>query len=73
MVRVLKLPESQGVPLKSLVNNVLGGFTKKNDQEYCQKARIALELEDKIGDPVSFCYMLDDFNVPKDIRDKFFK
>ena len=73
MVRVLKLPESHGIPLSTLVDNVLRGFTKKSDLEYCQKARFALELEDKIGDPVSFCYMLDDFNVPKDIRDKFFK
>lgn len=73
MVRVLKLPESHGIPLSSLVDNVLRGFTKKSDLEYCRKARFALELEDKIGDPVSFCYMLDDFNIPKDIREKFFK
>lgn len=73
MLRVLKLPESQEKPLETLINNVLRGFTKKSDRENCQKARLALELEAKIGDPVSFCYMLDDLNVPKDIRDKFFK
>lgn len=73
MMRILNLPESQGKPLATLVNNVLRGFTKKSDLEYCKKARIALELEDKIGDPMSFCYLLDDLNVSKDIRDKFFK
>lgn len=71
--RVLNLPESKGKPLATLVNIVLRDFTKKKDLEYCQKARFAIELEDKIGDPVSFCYILDDLNIPKDIRDKFFK
>lgn len=71
--RVLNLPESQGKPLTSLVDVVLRGFPKKKDSEYCHKARVAIELEEKVGDSVSFCYMLDDFNVPKDIRDKFYK
>lgn len=70
--RVLHLPESQNETLVNVVNNVLRKFTKKNDAQYCQKARFALELENKIGDPISFCYMLDDLNVPKNVRDKFF-
>ncbi len=72
MKRVLGLPESQTQELSNVVKSVLKGFTKKSEKEYCDKALIALELENKIGDPVSFCYMLDDFNVSKEIRDKFF-
>lgn len=72
MKRVLGLPESQTQELSYVVESVLKGFTKKSEKDYCDKALIALELENKIGDPVSFCYMLDDFNVPKEIRDKFF-
>ena len=72
MKRVLGLPESQTQELSYVVKSVLKGFTKKSEKDYCDKALIALELENKIGDPVSFCYMLDDFNVPKEIRDKFF-
>ena len=72
MKRVLGLPESQTKELSYVVKGVLKGFTKKSEKEYCDKALIALELENKIGDPVSFCYMLDDFNVSREIRDKFF-
>lgn len=72
MKRVLGLPESQTKELPYVVKGVLKGFTKKSEKEYCDKALIALELENKIGDPVSFCYMLDDFNVSREIRDKFF-
>lgn len=72
MKRVLGLPESQTQELSTVVKSVLKGFTKKSEKEYCDKALIALELENKIGDPVSFCYMLDDFNVSREIRDKFF-
>lgn len=73
MKRVLSLPESRTQELSYVVKSVLKGFTKKNEKEYRDKALIALKLENKIGDPVSFCYMLDDFNVSKDIRDKFFE
>lgn len=70
--RVLYLPESQGKELAIVVKEVLNGFTKKSDEMYCQKALTALDLENKIGDPESFCYMLDDLNISKDIRKKFF-
>lgn len=72
MKRVLGLPESQTQELSYVVKGVLKGFTKKSEKEYCDKALIALELENKIGDPVSFCYMLDNFNVSREIRNKFF-
>lgn len=72
MKRVLGLPESQTKELNSVVKSVLKRFNKKSDKEYCDKALVALALENKIGDPVSFCYMLDDLNVSKEIRDKFF-
>ena len=72
MKRVLGLPESKTQELSYVVKSVLKGFTKKSEKEYCEKALIALELENKIGDPISFCYMLDDFNVSREIRDKFF-
>ncbi len=72
MKRVLKLPESQGKPLDKLVSDVLRAFTKKSDYDNCKKAKNALELENRVGDPESFCYMLDDLNVPKEIRSKYF-
>ena len=72
MKRVLSLSESQTQELSSVVKSVLKGFKKKSDKEYRDKALVALELENKIGDPVSFCYMLDDLNVSKEVRDKFF-
>lgn len=69
---VLSLPGSQGEELAVLVKKVLKGFTKKKDMENCQKALTALDLENKVGDPESFCYMLDDLNISKNIREKFF-
>lgn len=72
MKRVLSLPESQSQELSYVVKSVLKGFSKKSEKEYRDKALAALALENKVGDPVSFCYMLDDLNVSKDIRDKFF-
>lgn len=70
--RVLSSPESQGKELAVVVKKVLNGFTKKSDADNCQKALDALDLENKIGDPESFCYMLDDLNISKDVRKKFF-
>lgn len=73
MEDVLHRPESSGKELAVLVEQVLCNFTDKKNIDNCSKARKALELEDKIGDPESFCYMLDDLNVPKNVRDKFFR
>ncbi len=72
MKRVLNLPESRTMELSDVVKSVLKGFTKKSEKDYCEKALVALELENKVGDPVSFCYMLDDLNVSKEVRDRFF-
>lgn len=76
MKRVLSLPESQSLELSDVVNDVvnsvLKNFTKKSKKEYSDKALVALELENKVGDPVSFCNKLDNLNISKDIRDKFF-
>lgn len=72
MKRVLSLPESRTLELSDVVKSVLKNFTKKNAKDYHDKALVALELENKVGDPVSFCHMLDDLNVSKEIRDSFF-
>lgn len=72
MKRVLSLPESRTLELSDVVKSVLKDFTKKNAKDYRDKALVALELEKKIADPVSFRYMLDELNIPKEIRDNFF-
>lgn len=72
MKRVLSLPESRTLELSDVVKSVLKDFTKKNAKDYRYKALVALELEKKIADPVSFRYMLDELNIPKEIRDNFF-
>lgn len=72
MKRVLSLPESQSLELSDVVKSVLKNFTKKSTKDYHDKALVALELENKVGDPVSFCNMLDNLDVSKDIRDNFF-
>ena len=69
MKRVLDLPESQSLELSDVVKGVLKNFTKKNTKEYRDKALVALELENRIGDPVSFCNKLDHLNVSKEKRD----
>lgn len=71
MKRVLSLPESRTQKLSDVVKSVLKDFTKKSAKDYRDKALVALELENKVGDPVSFCHMLDDLNVSKEIRDNF--
>ena len=71
MERVLSLPESRTLKLSDVVKSVLKDFSKKREKDYRDKALVALELVNKVGDPVSFCNMLDDLNVSKEIRDKF--
>ena len=51
MSRVLKLPESQGRPLATLVNGVLLGFKKRSDLEYCKKAKNKGKIIIEIGKP----------------------
>ena len=72
MKRVLSLPESRTLELSDVVKSVLKDFTKKNAKDYRDKALVALELEKKVADPISFRYMLDDLNISKEIRDNFF-
>ena len=72
MKRVLSLPESRTLELSDVVKSVLKDFTKKSAKDYCDKALVALELEKKVADPVSFRYMLDDLNISREIRDDFF-
>ena len=72
MKRVLSLPESRTLELSDVVKSVLKDFTKKNAKDYRDKALVALELEKKVADPVSFRYMLDDLNISREIRDNFF-
>jgi len=71
MKRVLSLPESRTQELSDVVKSVLKDFTTKSAKDYHDKALVALELENKVGDPVSFRYMLDDLNISKEIRDNF--
>lgn len=71
MKRVLSLPESRTLELSDVVKSVLKDFTKKNAKDYRDKALVALELEKKVADPISFRYMLDDLNISKEIRDNF--
>lgn len=69
MERVLSLPESRTHELSDVVKNVLKDFTTKSAKVYHDKALVALELENKVGEPVSFRCMLDDLNISKKIRD----
>ena len=69
MKRVLSLPESRTHELSDVVKNVLKDFTTKSAKVYHDKALVALELENKVGEPVSFRCMLDDLNISKEIRD----
>lgn len=71
MKRVLSLPESRTHELSDVVKSVLKDFTTKSAKDYHDKALVALELENKVGEPVSFLYMLDDLNISKEIRDNF--
>lgn len=71
MKRVLSLPESRTHELSDVVKSVLKDFTTKSAKDYHDKALLALELENKVGEPVSFLYMLDDLNISKEIRDNF--
>lgn len=66
---VLSLPESRTHELSDVVKNVLKDFTTKSAKVYHDKALVALELENKVGEPVSFRCMLDDLNISKKIRD----
>ena len=72
MKHVLSLPESRTLKLSDVVKSVLKDFSKKREKDYHDKALVALELEKKVADPVSFRYMLDDLNISKEIRDNFF-
>ena len=72
MKRVLSLPESQSRELSDVVKSVLKDFTKKSAKDYHDKALVALELENTVGDAISFCHKLDDLDVSKEIRDNFF-
>lgn len=69
MKRVLSLPESRTHELSDVVKSVLKDFTTKSAKDYHDKALVALELENKVGEPVSFRCMLDDLNISKEIRD----
>ena len=71
MKRVLSLPESRTHELSDVVKSVLKDFTTKSAKDYHDKALVALELENKVGEPVSFRCMLDDLNISKEIRDNF--
>ncbi|MBP9984408.1 MAG: hypothetical protein KBF13_04720 [Prevotella sp.] len=66
---VLSLPESRTHELSDVVKSVLKDFTTKSAKDYHDKALVALELENKVGEPVSFRCMLDDLNISKEIRD----
>ncbi len=72
MYKVLHLPESQKKALKDVVNGVLRGFQNSKYANLCLKARHALELEEMRGDALSFCCMLDDLKVSKNVQKKFF-
>lgn len=72
MKRVLSLPESQTQELSDVVKSILKDFTKKSAKDYCDKALVALELVNKVGDPVSFSHMLDGLNISREIRNNFF-
>ena len=69
MKRVLSLPESRTQELSDVVKSVLKDFTKKSAKDYHDKALGALELANKVGEPVSFRYTLVDLNIPKEIQD----
>lgn len=69
MKHVLSLPESRTHELSDVVKSVLKDFTTKSAKDYHDKALVALELENKVGEPVSFRCMLDDLNISKEIRD----
>lgn len=69
MKRVLSLPESRTHELSDVVKSVLKDFTTKSAKDYHDKALVALELENKVGEPVSFRCMLDGLNISKEIRD----
>lgn len=71
MERVLSLPESRTLKLSDVVKSVLKDFSKNLKKDYRVKALVALELVNKVADPVSFCHMLDDLNVSKEIRNNF--
>lgn len=69
MKRVLSLPESRTHELSDVVKSVLKDFTTKSAKDYHDKALAALELENKVGEPVSFRCKLDDLDISKEIRD----
>ena len=71
--KVLHLEESQGRALADVVNDVLARFNTRKDAEVRSKAIKALELENRIGDPLSLCYLLDDLKVSDKVQEKIFE
>lgn len=58
------------LPLNERVDSILQ--TLKVTPEHLGAVREAIDLEQKIGNPQAFCYMLDDLNLSLDIQQKFY-